>query len=322
MTRKRGEGTYTQQDGGRWRWQASWTNPVTGKRERPEAWGDTLKDCRKAAIETQRRLARRRPSPTDKMLLGAYLDRWLGNVQLAVRPTTFARYESLMRCHVKPYAGHIPLAKLTVEHVKKLLVALREDGRSPDAIHKVYVCLHLALEAAADEDLVARNPVRKMAKRSRPRVHRVPAVPFAPEQVAGFFRTARGAGWRLVERAKDDRYVVESPDGSERRTVRLRQLEDSLGCRLFALYVMASSTGLREGELFGLPWRAVDLVRGTVSVSQQLNELGGKLWIGPVKATRYGQRKVDLEPHTVSALLAHKARQTITGYPAAEYVKL
>jgi len=41
---------------------------------------------------------------------------------------------------------------------------------------------------------------------------------------------------------------------------------------------------MREGELFGLQWSAVDLVAGTVSVCQSLTELGGKLTLGPPKS--------------------------------------
>jgi integrase len=47
-------------------------------------------------------------------------------------------------------------------------------------------------------------------------------------------------------------------------------LETVRGERLEALYVLALITGMRQGELLGLPWKHVDLKAGVVRVRQSL----------------------------------------------------
>jgi integrase len=38
--------------------------------------------------------------------------------------------------------------------------------------------------------------------------------------------------------------------------------------RLYGLYVLALSTGMRQGELFGLRWRDVDLGKGILTITK------------------------------------------------------
>ena len=46
-------------------------------------------------------------------------------------------------------------------------------------------------------------------------------------------------------------------------------LETAKGDRLEALYVLAVTTGLRQGELLGLTWADIDLQEGAVCVRRQ-----------------------------------------------------
>jgi integrase len=50
-------------------------------------------------------------------------------------------------------------------------------------------------------------------------------------------------------------------------------LEAARGERLEALYVLAVTTGLRQGELLGLKWEDVDLEAGTLQVRRSLPRL-------------------------------------------------
>jgi integrase len=43
-----------------------------------------------------------------------------------------------------------------------------------------------------------------------------------------------------------------------------------LGGRYHALYVLALTTGMRQGEMLGLPWKHVDLRDGVLNVLQTL----------------------------------------------------
>jgi len=78
--------------------------------------------------------------------------------------------------------------------------------------------------------------------------------------------------------------------------------------RFEPLYMLAVSTGLRRGELLGLRWKGVDLERGTLCVGCALVREGGRHVLGETK-TRRGRRQINLTPHAVNALKAHRKCQ-------------
>ncbi len=90
-----------------------------------------------------------------------------------------------------------------------------------------------------------------------------------------------------------------------------RQLLDAVrGDRFEALYVLALTTGLRQGELLALRWRDVDLGDGSLRVVGTLYRLGkGSLTIGPPK-TAGSRRQVTLPSLAVDALGRHKDNQS------------
>jgi len=84
--------------------------------------------------------------------------------------------------------------------------------------------------------------------------------------------------------------------------------EAAKGDRLEALYVLAITTGLRQGELLGLKWDDVDLGAGTLQVRRTLTTAKG----GPVLSTpktKGSRRTVKLSQMALEALRSHLARQ-------------
>ena len=65
--------------------------------------------------------------------------------------------------------------------------------------------------------------------------------------------------------------------------------------RFRAIITIAIDTGMRASELRGLPWDAVDLKAGTITVRQRADENGK---IGPTKS-RAGRRTVFISPSLV-----------------------
>src|SRR3712207_3508934 len=49
--------------------------------------------------------------------------------------------------------------------------------------------------------------------------------------------------------------------------------------RLYALFVVAATMGLRRGELAGLRWSDVDLDQGTLRVRQTVQRVAGTLYL-------------------------------------------
>ena len=66
------------------------------------------------------------------------------------------------------------------------------------------------------------------------------------------------------------------------------------GDRLLALYHLALTTGMRQGELLGLKWQDIDWNRQTVSINRQLKRLPGVGFEFTPPKTKSGVRKVTI----------------------------
>ncbi len=116
--------------------------------------------------------------------------------------------------------------------------------------------------------------------------------------------------WQLIPRNP-----VEAVDAlkHERREMRLwsaaevsQFLDTAREHRLYALFYVAMSTGLRCGELLGLKWS--DLEGSTLHVNRSLGHIRGKLAVSTPK-TRKGHRRVALSPDVLEVLAQHRERQ-------------
>ncbi|MGW4811668.1 site-specific integrase [Kitasatospora cineracea] len=82
------------------------------------------------------------------------------------------------------------------------------------------------------------------------------------------------------------------------------------GHRLHTLYVLALMLGMRRGELLGLRWSSVDLERGTLTVSTNLQRVDGELRLVLPK-TLSSERTLPLPAPVLAALVDHRERQAV-----------
>src|SRR5690606_7063678 len=71
--------------------------------------------------------------------------------------------------------------------------------------------------------------------------------------------------------------------------------------RLFALWWLITLRGLRRGEACALRWADVDLVAGTIWVSEQMQVIDSTVYIGPTQSAA-GVRMLALDEQTVAFL--------------------
>ena len=102
------------------------------------------------------------------------------------------------------------------------------------------------------------------------------------------------------------------PPRFERKTMDTMALEDvprflkaALATPYHRLFYTALFTGMRQGELLGLPWRGVNLRQGYISVFQELFKRSGTCIIKEVK-TRNSRRRIALSPSLVQVLRSQK----------------
>jgi integrase len=240
--------------------------------KRKAFYGKTRQEA--AAKLTAALSARDRGLPVDlgeRQTVGRYLATWLETVKPTIRPRTWKRYAELMNRHAAPVLGKLPLAKLTAQQVQRLYSGKLEEGLSSTTVHHLHAVLHRALSQAERLDLVGRN------------VCDLVDVP------------------RMRER---EMHVL------DREQVR-RLLDTVRGDRLEALYVLALTTGMRQGELLALRWRDLDLDRGTLQVTATLQRTYGKEATCTLAApkTKQSRRQITLTRAARDALNAHRARQ-------------
>ena len=213
-----------------------------------------------------------------RMTLAEWLDRWLEQMSLTLRPDTLKRYRGDMDRHVKPRLGQKRLTQLTAEDLRELYRFLLEQGRiaprpgqgpglSPATVRGIHAALHQALQAAADQCLIPNNPAKQV---DSPKITHKPMKILNEEQMDTFLAAVDGNEiWR-------DFFYTEL------------------------------TTGLRLGEICGLMWSDFDGRKGILSVTRTLRkEKGGRLVVGDTK-TYAGTRKILLPSSTAKRLIGRK----------------
>jgi integrase len=127
-------------------------------------------------------------------------------------------------------------------------------------------------------------------------------------------RTALGYALRQGKVLRNVATLVDPPPRSQTNVQPLTReharalLAGVRGDRHEALYAIALGTGLRQGELLALRWSDVDLGRGELTVRHTLGRFSRQP--EPTKTPR-SRRTLRLPQHVITALAAHRERQTL-----------
>jgi integrase len=263
MGRKKYDGTVSLRTDGRWMGKL-WLDDGTRKSVYGKSRAEVEGKLRRLAADQAKGL----PIVSDKRTVAEFLTEWLETVRPRLQPTTYARYEGLMRVQVIPELGTVKLSRLTPQQVQKLYTTWSERGLSPTSVKHMHTVLRGALAQAVKWEYLGRNPADLVVKpKAAPReMH-----PLNQEQVG-------------------------------------RLLDAAAGDRLEALYVLAVSVGMREGELLALRWENIDFQRGVVQVRGTMQPTKDGLRIAPPK-TKAAKRNIQLPTLALDALKAHRTAQ-------------
>jgi integrase len=218
-----------------------------GKRKRRFVYGAVKQEVRVKLRQLQVEALAGTLADSGRLTVGDYLQRWLENTAKSkVRPTTYARYEQLVRLHARPLLGGVRLDRLAALHVESFYAEMERNGATAWTRRMAGTLLTNALRHAVRLKLIAFNPAADVVK---PR----------PEE-------------------KEMQYL------SEAQTKQF--LDAARSCRLFALFALAVGSGMRQGELLGLQWPDIDFDKGTVSVQRSLAQIGSQFIIKEPKSKR------------------------------------
>jgi integrase len=225
-----------------------WVARVTdAEGRRKQLYGATRKEVAKKLADAIRDRDGGLPTLNDKVTLGDFLLNWLEkSVKMRNRPSTVRSYTGHIQVHLLPALGKKRLARLTPEDVEGFMQERLTAGLSPATVIRIRSTLRRALAIAQKQGLVIRN---------------VAALADPPSLKGKHFKV-----W-TAEQAREFLSFVH-------------------GHRMEALFVVAISTGLRQGELLGLTWDDIDLDKRQLTVRRAVQRVDGELVMVEPKTTQ------------------------------------
>ncbi len=201
-----------------------------------------------------------------RVTVAAWLDTWLTEYAApSLKPLSLSAYESRIGSHIKPALGKIRLAELNPTQIQTFYNSLtREKSLSPKTVKNVHGILHKCLSQAVKLRYIGFNPCDMC---ELPRMERREIKPLTEREISAFLAELRA------------------------------------GEEFSALFTVALFTGMREGEICGLAWNAVDFRAGTITVRQQLQKekkKGGCHYIAATKNDR--TRTITAAPYVMGIL--------------------
>jgi integrase len=170
----------------------------------------------------------------ERLTVGQWLTSWLQMQRPpATKPKTYIAYEEHVKLHLIPALGKLALAKLTPQDVRVFMKDHLSSGFSPRSVRHYRATLRAALNVAIGDELITRNAASQVKP---PRVEKTPPAVYTPEQARALLAAAAGD-------------------------------------RLEALFTMAVSSALREGEILGLQWSDINWKRRSLTVARTLQRV-------------------------------------------------
>lgn len=215
--------------------------------------------------------------------IAVYLDRWLRDGLPDAKDRTIRGYRTIVEGRLVPELGRVALSALQPAAVQRFVNRVSASGAAPRTVVHVLACLRAAMSQAVRWGLLDRNPCDHIKS---------PRIPHSEPQIL-------------------------SPEQTRALLVQVK------GDPLEALYVLAAMTGMRQGEILGLRWSAVNLTAGTLSVERTLwwepdpeaKAAGRKITRKPTLVdpkTERSRRTIHLPARVVTALTDHRKREMQT----------
>jgi integrase len=272
-------------------------DPISKKRHYLKETVPAGPQARRTAEKVRTRLLKQvddRQAPRTNATVSQLLDRYLE--MLDVEPTTRDRYESVIRTHIRPLLGQLPVGRLDGEVLDSFFATLRRcrahcSGRSRAVEHrtarehdcdsrcgphqcrplangtlrKIHSILNDACKRAVRWQWLGSNPVEKSEP---PPTTQPDPTPPTVEQAARI----SAAAW------KDPAWGV--------------------------LVWLAMVAGARRGELCALRWAHVDLGAGILTIRRSVAQSGTQTWEKDTKT--HQRRRITLDETTVALLRAFR----------------
>ena len=208
------------------------------------------------------------------LLFGECVKIWLQHKALTVRENTLASYRIMVRVHIIPALGDIPLGELTRQHIQSYFDSLK-DTVSASTMRKHRVVIHGVLEDACLDDLISVNVCDRVRLPKRK---------------------------RFEGKALDETEVARLLAETEKQKEPMR-----------CIITLALAYGLRRSELCGLRWCDVDFANGVIHIRNTRTEYSGLVYEAEATKTKASRRDLVLVGSTVTYLQELLEKQKKSG---------
>jgi integrase len=253
--------------GAKWYYRYDIIDPATGKRKQKEVGGfRTKEEAEEAAKRIQYELQTGtyvEPTKTTvESFLLEYVDQTLKN---EVAPNTYEQRKAYIKNHIGPKIGKIALTSLTPMHVQKFYNDLIEHF-GPGHVQNIANLLSKALNQAVRWGIISRNPATLVKKPSTSR------------------KNTKIKVWMVEEQKKFLKCVEEDNQF------------------YYTLFLLALTSGMREGELLALFRECVDLKNNSITVKRTIVRMSHGVYIGDKPKTESSIRTIQIPMKTTQAL--------------------
>ncbi|MGQ4619101.1 tyrosine-type recombinase/integrase [Nocardia sp. R7R-8] len=290
---------------------------ATGKRRQRTQFGFESKQDAVDALDTLKAKAARGVDISVRVTVAEYMETWLKGKAHELKGNTHDHYTRYSK-RWGLYIGRVKLDDLRVHHLTAAFEHIEERNEEirrgkikarvtgPSAMQRMRAMLRSCLSDALREGLVTVN-VAKLVK-----------LPSGKPPKAQVWTKAREKTWRdaiakLIEEGRTPKQARrEAPTPSTVMVWRADHLGAFLDAvesdRLYALWHILGTRGLRRGEVLGLRWGDVDWDHGTITIEHQLVHSPTGV-IEDTPKSEAGDRTVALGTENVSLLKAYRAAQ-------------
>jgi len=204
-----------------------------------------------------------------KLTLSEFLEEWLIARKDSIKPKTLFQYRQIVELHINPILGNIKLNELKPAQIQSLYNKKVETGTGVRTVRLIHSVLHCALNHALRLRIIYRNPSDAVYK---PKAKKKEMQILDENQVRSLLIAAKGK-------------------------------------RLEALFKLAITTGLRQGEILGLKWGDLDWSTYQLNIQRQVQRVPNEGLVFSEPKTAAGKRMIVLGPDTILSLKEHFKRQ-------------
>ena len=185
---------------------------------------------------------------------------WIASKRQNLRSTTWEVYEGHTKNHFSDL-DHIKINRITTARIEKFIRTRQEQEMKLGTLRKILVTLNQIMTYAVRHKYIAHNPVRDA---ERPR--------------------GQGA-------EQSNKITVLNVEEIK------AFLEQVIDKKYHTIFMLAITTGARQGELLGLKWSDIDWTNSQIHIQRTFNK--GR-WFAP--KTKSSERRIDIGPSMVKAL--------------------